>query len=90
MGQRPEYEVRLTSHAERDLNRLKDQDFQRVDDRINSLVENPRPMGVVKLRDKVHRIRVGRWRVIYLIDDAERVVLVETVRRREKDTYRSR
>lgn len=45
-------------------------------------------MGVAKLRDRVHRIRIGPWRVIYLIDDAQRVVVVNAVRRREKDTYR--
>ena len=47
-------------------------------------------MGVVKLRDKAHRIRVGQLRIIYLIDDPKRIVLIDTVRRREKDTYRSR
>ncbi len=47
-------------------------------------------MGVVKLRDRAHRIRVGPWRVIYVIDDAERIVFIKAVRRREKDTYRSR
>ena len=90
MGQRPEYEVRITTHAERDLDRLSPADFQRVDDRILSLAENPRPTGVAKLRDKAHRIRIGPWRVIYLIDDAKRIVLINAVRRREKDTYRSR
>ena len=47
-------------------------------------------MGVVKLRDNAHRIRVGSWRIIYIIDDAERIVLIDSLRRREKDTYRSR
>ena len=89
LGQRPEYEVRLTPHAERDLQRLSHQDFRRVDERIFSLAENPRPMGVIKLRDKAHRVRVGPWRVIYLIDDSKRIVLINAVRRREKDTYRS-
>jgi mRNA-degrading endonuclease RelE of RelBE toxin-antitoxin system len=34
------------------------------------------------------RIRIGNWRVIYTIDDAERLVTVVTVRRRREDTYR--
>lgn len=67
---------------------MSDDDYRRVDERICSLRMNPRPYGVTKIRDKVHRIRVGPWRVIYLIDDANRVVVINAVRRREKDTYR--
>lgn len=83
-----EYEIRIDSHAQRDLRRLSRSDYRRVDDRICALGQNPRPMGVAKLRDKVHRIRIGSWRVIYLIDDERRVVVINAVRRREKDTYR--
>lgn len=78
----------MDTHAARDLRRLSDADYIRVDKRICSLGTNPRPLGVTKLRDKVHRIRVGPWRVIYLIDDANRMVVINAVRRREKDTYR--
>ena len=84
----PEYEIRITSHAERDLERLPLADYRRVDSDIARLAQNPRPHGVTKLRDKVHRIRVGPWRIIYIIDDAKRVVVITDVRRREKDTYR--
>ena len=85
-----EYEIRIDAHAKRDLRRVPRAEFARLDDRICSLGQNPRPMGVLKLRDSVHRIRVGPWRVIYLIDDANRVVLINAVRRRDKDTYRER
>ena len=37
----------------------------------------------------MHRIRVGDWRIIYLIDDENRRIMIERVMRREKDTYRS-
>ena len=83
-----EYDVRLTSHAERDLQRLSLADFRRVDERIVSLAQVPRPHGVRKLWEKVHRIRVGPWRIIYIIDDTKRIVLVNKVVRREKNTYR--
>ena len=88
LGQSPEYEIRITSHAERDLQRLSPADYLRVDEHICSLAPNPRPNVVAKLRDKAHRIRIGPWRVIYVIDDAKRVVVIYQVRRREKDTYR--
>ena len=88
MGPRPEYEVRITPHAERDLDRLSSTDYRRIDRHIGLLAQDPRPRGIAKLRDKAHRIRIGPWRVIYIIDDAKRIVVITAVRRRDKDTYR--
>ena len=34
------------------------------------------------------RIRIGNWRVIYYIDDDEKLVTIVSVRRRREDTYR--
>ena len=62
-------------------------DYPRVDGRIRLLAQDPRPAGVAKLWDKAHRIRVGPWRVIYVIDDAKRILVINRVLRREKDTY---
>ena len=88
MSQSPSYEVRLSSRASRDLDNLSNDDFRRVDERITTLSGNPRPHGAIKLRKRSYRLRVGPWRIIYLIDDAEQVVVVSAVRCREKDTYR--
>lgn len=90
MVQSPRYEVRLSSRAGRDLDNLSNNDFRRIDERISSLSDNPRPRGAIKLRERSYRLRVGPWRIIYLVDDAERLVIVGAVRRREKDTYRRR
>lgn len=88
MGRSPDYEVRITSRAERDLQRVPPTDYPRVDERIWHLTRDPRPVGVTKLRDKAHRVRIGPWRVIYVIDDAKRIVVISRVLRRDKDTYR--
>ncbi len=82
------YELRSDRRAERDLSKLPAQDFARIDPRILDLSANPRPSGTVKLRDNIYRIRVGPWRVLYLVDDQARKVIVSRVTRREKDTYR--
>ena len=81
----------MQRRAKRDLQRLSDEDYERVNTRVHSLAQNPRPDGVVKLKtDKAsYRIRVGPWRVIYLVDDAQQVVVIARVLRRAKDTYRS-
>ena len=51
----------------------------------------PRPHGAVKLKGQKasYRIRIGPWRVIYFVDDAQGIVVIARVRRRDKDTYHS-
>jgi len=82
------YEVILTSKAEKQLGWLSGNAFARVDQTIRQLANNPRPYGVKKLRDRVHRVRIGNYRIIYSIFDDDRVVLVSKVARRSETTYR--
>ena len=74
------YVVRLKPRAERDLDRLPIQVARRIWQRLLALEANPRPPGCVKLvgEEDAYRIRVGDYRVVYLIDD--RGPLVEIVR----------
>ncbi len=60
----------------------------RVRRAIDGLATNPRPVGCVKLagRDD-YRIRVGDFRVVYGVDDAERMVLVARIAHR-REVYR--
>ena len=54
-----------------------------------SLGEVPRPPGCKKLKgdEKTWRIRSGRYRILYQIDDSAKVVTVVGVGHR-KDVYR--
>jgi mRNA interferase RelE/StbE len=63
-------------------------DRRRVIDRISKLGEDPRPPGCEKLsgQDK-YRIRQGRYRIVYSIEDQDLVVYVVKVGHR-KDVYR--
>jgi mRNA interferase RelE/StbE len=87
-GASASYKVLFERRAQRDLDRLPSADFERIDPRIAALGENPRPHGVEKLDENKFRIRVGPWRVIYLIDDKSRRVIISRVKRRSEDTYR--
>lgn len=82
------YTIFLDPSATHDLNRLSSIDYKRIDKHILSLRYAPRPRGCVKLGDDIFRIRVGPWRIIYLVDDSSRRVIISRIRRREKDTYR--
>ena len=82
------YSIRILRRAQKALARLPKRDYERVRDAIRALAENPRPSGARKLRDREGwRIRVGVYRVIYEIDDADRVVTVLDIGHRG-DIYR--
>lgn len=85
----PAYTVYLDPRADRDLKTLQASDRQRVDESIAALSFSPRPRGAEKLTNQEqYRIRVGDWRVLYLIDNAQKRVLISRVRRRSERTYR--
>jgi len=56
---------------------------------VSALSKNPRPFGCRKLSGSENdwRIRVGDYRVIYEIADANRIVRINRVRHR-KEVYR--
>jgi mRNA interferase RelE/StbE len=63
-------------------------DRQRVVERISKLADDPRPFGVEKIsgQDK-YRVRQGRYRILYAIEDQDLIVQVVKVGHR-KDVYR--
>lgn len=80
------YYVAVASSAEKELKKLSGQLIARIVPRLESLASNPRPPGCKKLRggDGEWRIRVGDWRVVYTIDDAELQVEVTRIRHRSE------
>ena len=55
---------------------------------IDRLANAPRPSGCKKLRGTdLWRLRLGRYRVVYIIDDAARLVTVVKIASRREDTY---
>ena len=63
-------------------------DRQRVVERISKLAEDPRPSGSEKIsgQDK-YRVRQGRYRILYAIEDQDLLVQAVKVGHR-KDIYR--
>ena len=83
------YAIQFTSSADKELNALPRKGQARVLRAIMALADDPRPYGCRKLtgRDDAYRIRVGVYRVVYVIEDDKLVVLVVRVGHR-KDVYR--
>lgn len=84
------YEVIIPKPVKKQLDTLPGDVKERILEKILSLVEDPRPSGVKKLKgfDSEYRIRVGDYRVRYAIDDQALTVLVLHCQHR-KDVYKS-
>ncbi|MFC2022358.1 type II toxin-antitoxin system RelE/ParE family toxin [Chloroflexota bacterium] len=82
------YQVRLRRAAQKQLDKLGAQDYEGVARVISALEQEPRPPRVKKLAESgLWRIRVGQYRIVYYINDDERMVIVVRVARRTEDTY---
>ena len=57
--------------------------------KILGLETNPRPYGVQKLADNIYRLKVGRYRIIYEIDDDKKLVVITKVDKRSESTYKN-
>jgi len=79
------YEVRIISSAEKEMNRLPAIAHARLSKRILSLGNNPRPRGVRKLSGREeYRLRVGDYRILYIIDDRNHAVTILSVGHRRE------
>jgi mRNA interferase RelE/StbE len=80
------YTVEVKPSARKELEALPDNVPSRVVHKIESLGDNPRPAGCKKLKGYKDqwRIRVGDWRVVYIVDDAAKLVSVTRIAHRRE------
>jgi mRNA interferase RelE/StbE len=85
----PPWRVELAPAAQRQLRKLPPDATARVRGPILALGRDPRPPGAVALAGSPSwRLRVGDVRIVYVIDEAARTVVVLRVARRNESTYR--
>ena len=83
------YTIELRRQARRALDRLPDADFLVVIEVVKQLAQAPRPRGIEKVKSTgLWRIRKGDYRIIYAIDDKQRLVTVVRIGHR-REIYRS-
>ena len=80
------YAVEVKPSARKELEALPNSVLVRVILKIESLGDTPRPTGCKKLKGYKDqwRIRIGDWRVLYLIDDAMKLVSVTRIAHRRE------
>ena len=82
------YNIQIKPSAVKELDRIPyKKDRQKIVKRIQTLANDPRPVGSKKLAGQErYRIRQGWYRVIYAIDDLEIIIYVVKIGHR-KDVY---
>jgi mRNA interferase RelE/StbE len=80
------YAVELKPSARKELESLPDTVLARVVSKLEALKGDPRPPGCKKLKGYKDqwRIRIGNWRVVYIIDDTARLVSVTRIAHRRE------
>lgn len=80
------YTVEFLKTAEEELAGLSKDAQRQIVKRVESLKDDPRPAGVKRLKspEKFLRLRIGDYRVIYLVEGRHLVVLVVKVGARKK------
>ncbi len=82
------YSLSIPRSVNKRMERLPAEVYDRLDGAILALADEPRPPGCVKLKGREDwRIRVGDYRIVYGIDDEQRIVEVLNVAHR-RDVYR--
>ncbi len=82
------YRIEIIRAAQKQLISLPRQAQVEIARAIDCLANDPRPSGCKKLRGTdLWRLRLGRYRVVYIIDDEASLVTVIKVAPRREDTY---
>lgn len=85
------YQVQVGKSVRKAMRRFPRQDQSRIVTVLRTLGENPRPTGcqpVKAAEPGTYRVRVGNYRIVYTVLDAEQLIIVAKVARRGEDTYK--
>ena len=80
------YSVQVKPSALKELEALPDAVLARIVKKIESLGQAPRPAGCKKLKHfkDQWRVRAGNWRVLYIIDDAAKLISITRIAHRRE------
>jgi mRNA interferase RelE/StbE len=79
------YEIKFRSSVAKDLRAIPNNDVKKILKRIDSLADNPRGQGCIKLSGQErYRVRQGNYRIVYEIKDSKLIVIVIKVAHRSQ------
>jgi mRNA interferase RelE/StbE len=83
------YRLTFKKSVKKELDAISNPDFLKIDEAILSLKKQPFPhpqSKKLKGQDR-YRLRIGNYRVIYMVDEKEKTVVIYRVRHR-REVYR--
>jgi mRNA interferase RelE/StbE len=83
------YRIEFAPSAARAFKKLHSFVQNRISPKIDALSSDPRPHGAEKMAglDNRYRIRVGAYRIIYVINDSGRIIVIAVIGHR-REVYR--
>jgi mRNA interferase RelE/StbE len=71
------FEILFRESVWKDLRKIPKNQIKKILSRIEKLKDDPRPIGCEKLTDKeLYRVRQGKYRIVYSIQDNELTVWI--------------
>jgi len=70
------YTIIISKSVQKQIDKFPQSLISRIAQKVQQLANEPRPLGVVKLKsyDNQYRIRVGDYRIRYKIDDTQLII----------------
>ena len=84
------FTITINPSALKELSKLPKVTIKKAEKAIDSLANNPRPIGVKKLKgteESLYRIRIGDYRIIYSIEEEIKIIDIIRIGHR-KDIYK--
>ena len=82
------YSVELSQKADKFLEKLDSSISYRIKERLKRLGDNPTPNDIKfigrDMDDKIFRYRIGDYRALYKVKDAEKIVLIAKIDKRPR------
>jgi len=91
-GRQKIYKIFLKKSVVKFLNKITDKDYGIISKNISALANVTRPFNSKKIATderNIYRIRVGRYRIIYFIDDSNRIINILEVKLRRENAYKN-
>ena len=79
------YQLFLKRSAEKELGELTGKTHDRIVEKLLEMKENPLPRGARKLQGREgYRIRMGRYRILYSIDEIQKKIEIFSIAHRQE------
>jgi mRNA interferase RelE/StbE len=80
-------DIKFSNHAARFLKHCENEIYERLIKKVKNLAENPFPSDAKRLineKEKVFRVRVGDLRILYVIFNESKTLLISDIDKRSR------